>query len=66
MFQSYTMGIKIKHDEKKLPTLVNILFLEDFSSIQIFSFLSSISETLSNIWQIYIEILNKENGLDAD
>lgn len=60
------MGIKIKHDEKKLPTLVNILFLEDFSSIQIFSFLSSISETLSNIWQIYIEILNKENGLEAD
>lgn len=60
------MGIKIKHDEKKLPTLVNILFLEDFSSIQIFSFLSSISETLSNIWQIYIEILNKENGLKAD
>ena len=60
------MGIKIKHDEKKLPTLVNILFLEDFSSIQIFSFLSSISETLSNIRQIYIEILNKENCLEAD
>lgn len=60
------MGIKIKHDEKKLPTLVNILFLEDFSSIQIFSFLSSISETLPNIWQFYIEILKKENSLEAD
>lgn len=60
------MGIKIKHDEKKLPTLVNILFLEDFSSIQIFSFLSSISETLPNIWQFYIEILKKGNSLEAD